>query len=93
MPSLKLATGSIDDIMNHPVRRYFNKGLDISINTDDPGMFHNSMAEEYALLIHKVDFKRSEIKKLILNAVQSSWRPDKIGPSLIKKFTNNNNWA
>ena len=65
----------------------------ISINTDDPGMFHNSMAEEYALLIHKFDFKRSEIKKLILNAVQSSWRPDKIGPSLIEKFTNNNNWA
>ena len=92
-PLSNIATGSIDDIMNHPVRRYYNKGLDISINTDDPGMFHNSMAEEYALLIHKFDFKRSEIKKLILNAVQSSWRPDEIGPSLIEKFTNNNNWA
>ena len=79
--------------MNHPVRRYFNKGLNISINTDDPGMFHNSMAEEYEILINKFDFERSEIKKLILNAVQSSWRPDEIGPSLIGKFTNNNNWA
>ena len=78
--------------MHHPVKRYFNKGLNISINTDDPGMFHNSMAEEYEILISKFDFKRLEIKQLILNAVQSSWRPNKIGPSLIEKFTNNENW-
>jgi adenosine deaminase len=51
------------------------------------------MAEEYALLIHKFDFKRPEIKKLILNAVQSSWRPEKIGPSLIEKFKNNKSWV
>ena len=92
-PLSNLATGSIDDIVHHPVRRYFNQGLNISINTDDPGMFHNSMAEEYALLIHKFDFKRSEIRKLILNAVQSSWRPEKIGPSLIEKFKNNKSWV
>ena len=55
-------------------------------------MFHNSMAEEYEILINKFDFERSEIKQLILNAVQSSWRPNKIGPSLIEKFTNNENW-
>ena len=92
-PLSNIATGSIDDIMHHPVRRYFDRGLNISINTDDPGMFHNSMAEEYALLIQKFDFKRSEIKKLILNAVQSSWRPDNIGPSLIEKFTDNEGWV
>jgi adenosine deaminase len=51
------------------------------------------MVEEYALLIHKFDFKRSEIRKLILNAVQSSWRPEKIGPSLIEKFKNNKSWV
>jgi adenosine deaminase len=50
------------------------------------------MAEEYELLIQKFDFKRSEIKELILNAVQSSWRPDNIGPSLIEKFTNSESW-
>ena len=92
-PLSNVATGSIDDIMHHPVRRYFDRGLNISINTDDPGMFHNSMAEEYAVLMQKFNFKRSEIKKLILNAVQSSWRPDNIGPSLIEKFTNNESWV
>ena len=91
-PLSNLATGSISNIMHHPVKRYFNKGLNISINTDDPGMFHNSMSEEYEILISKFDFKRLEIKQLILNAVQSSWRPNKIGPSLIEKFTNNENW-
>ena len=52
-------------------------------------LFRNNQSIGY----HKFDFKRPEIKKLILNAVQSSWRPEKIGPSLIEKFKNNKSWV
>ncbi len=91
-PLSNLATGSIDDIMSHPVRRYFDKGLNISINTDDPGMFHNSMALEYELLINSFNFERLDIQKLILNAVKSSWRPNQMGLSLMQKFTDDEAW-
>ena len=91
-PLSNLATGSINDIMSHPVKRYFDKGLNISINTDDPGMFHNSMAQEYELLINSFNFERLDIQKLILNAVKSSWRPNQMGSSLIQKFTDDDAW-
>jgi len=78
--------------MSHPVKRYFDKGLNISINTDDPGMFHNSMAQEYELLINSFNFERLDIQKLILNAVKSSWRPNQMGSPLIQKFTDNDAW-
>jgi len=91
-PLSNLATGSIDDIMSHPVRRYFDKGLNISINTDDPGMFHNSLALEYELLVNSFNFERLDIQKLILNAVKSSWRPNQMGPSLMQKFTDDEAW-
>jgi adenosine deaminase len=45
-----LKTGVIGSIEKHPVRRYYERGIPISINSDDPKMFDNSLAEEYQLL-------------------------------------------
>ena len=91
-PLSNVATGSIDNILDHPVKRYFDKGLNISINTDDPGMFHNSMAEEYEVLMNEFGFNRDNIRQLIINAMQSSWRPKQLSPSLIQQFSSHESW-
>lgn len=91
-PLSNVATGSIKRIENHPVRRYMDRGLNISINTDDPGMFHNAMAEEYAVLMEHFDFTADEIRQLVLNALAAAWRPDVAGPSLENKFRAHLNW-
>jgi adenosine deaminase len=91
-PLSNVATGSIKRIENHPVRRYMDRGLNISINTDDPGMFHNAMAEEYAVLMEHFDFTGDEIRQLVLNALAAAWRPDVAGPSLEDKFRTHPNW-
>lgn len=92
-PLSNVATGSITRIEDHPVRRYADRGLDISINTDDPGMFHNSMAEEYALLMDKFGFTAKEIRGLVLNAAGAAWRPEVSGPSLANKIQAHPGWA
>ena len=61
-PLSNLATGVIARIEDHPVRRYWERGLDITINTDDPGMFHNSLAGEYGVLMDVFGFSRAEIR-------------------------------
>ena len=91
-PLSNVATGSIKNILDHPVKRYFDKGLNVSINTDDPGMFHNSMAQEYEVLMNKFGFDRDSIRQLIINAVQSSWRPKQAGPTLIQQFSDHESW-
>ncbi len=72
-PLSNLATGVIERIEDHPVRRYWERGLNISINTDDPGMFHNSLAGEYAVLMDVFGFTRAEIGRLAAAALEAAW--------------------
>jgi adenosine deaminase len=91
-PLSNVATGSIAQIEDHPVRRYMDRGLKISINTDDPGMFHNAMAEEYGVLMDRFGFTAEEIRHLVLNALDAAWRPAMPGPSLRDTFQAHPGW-
>lgn len=75
-PLSNLRTGVVKSIEEHPVRRYFERGLRITINSDDPKMFGNSLAEEYRLLHARLGFSREEIAGLVLEAVAASWLPE-----------------
>jgi adenosine deaminase len=72
-PVSNVMTGTIQTIEDHPARRYFERGLLVSINTDDPGMFGNSLAGEYRLLQERLGFSADDIRRLVLNALESSW--------------------
>ena len=62
--------------MGCPVRRYFEPGLMVTINTDDPKTFGSSLAQEFQALVDRHEFTRDEIRTLILNAVNASWLRD-----------------
>lgn len=70
-----LKTGVVPSAEHHPARRYFERGIPLSVNTDDPLMFGNSLAEEYLLLHRALGFSLDEIHALIDSAVASSWLP------------------
>ena len=88
-----VATGVIPSLTEHPVRRYWDMGLLITINTDDPGMFHNRLADEYFHLGRTFDFTPDEIRTLVLNAIRSAWRPNTITEPLLDTFLNHPNWT
>ena len=91
-PLSNVATGVVPNLAAHPVRRYFDAGLILTINTDDPGMFHNTLGEEYALLYEVHGFTPEDIRTLILNALDAAWRPRRGGPSLRESFTADPGW-
>ncbi|MCI0449014.1 MAG: adenosine deaminase [Chlorobi bacterium] len=72
-PISNVKTGVVKSIEEHPVKDYYKRGLKVFLNTDDPMMFNNSLAEEYALFIEKLGFDLSDVKKLMLNATDSAW--------------------
>jgi adenosine deaminase len=75
-PLSNLCTGVVSKIEEHPIRRYFEKGIMVTINTDDPKMFDNSLAQEYEVLEKTLRFSLREIQSLMVNAVQASWLPE-----------------
>ena len=91
-PLSNVATGVVPELAAHPVRSYWERGMNISINTDDPGMFHNNLAAEYAGLMDCFGFTPDEIRGLVLQAIHASWRPDGAAP-LRDRFTADPGWA
>lgn len=47
--------------------------MPVSVNSDDPKMFGNSLADEYAALVHHHGFTRVEIRELLDRTVRSAW--------------------
>ena len=92
-PLSNVATGVITSYQNHPVRRYWEQGLEITINTDDPGMFHNHLLDEYLNLMEHFHFEPKEILQLILNSAEHSWRPETNSEqSLTEQFQSHPKW-
>ena len=85
-PISNVCTNVVSSIKEHPVRRYFDKGIIVTVNTDDPKMFGNSLAEEYELLEQEWGFTRDEIRSLILQGIRVSWLPEKKKQQYIQKF-------
>jgi adenosine deaminase len=91
-PLSNVKTGVVKSIESHPVRKFFERGLVVTINTDDPRMFGNSLAEEYGLLVDKLGFSPKEICSLIIQGIRSSWLPEADKAQLIAQFRSDKTW-
>ena len=70
-----LRTGCLAALADHPVRRYFDEGLMLTINSDDPAMFRSSLADEYALLQANFAFSDDHLRELARNSFEASFLP------------------
>ncbi len=72
-PISNLRTGVVPSIERHPLRAFFDRGLLVSVNTDDPRMFGTSLEGEYLALARHQGFGLEEIQRLVANAIDSTW--------------------
>ncbi len=92
-PVSNVCTGVVEHITDHPVREFFKRGLFLTVNTDDPKMFGNSLAEEYQVLVAELGFSYADIQTLILNGIQSSWLSADRKHQLAQEFQSDPNWS
>jgi adenosine deaminase len=91
-PLSNLRTGVVSSLEAHPVKRYFERGIVVTINTDDPKMFNNSLAQEYQLLEEKLGFSRHDIRMLIIHGIESSWLSENQKQQLAASFYSDAAW-
>ena len=91
-PMSNVCTGVISAMAKHPIREYFERGLIISVNTDDPMMFGTTLDKEYELLVQECGFTRQEICRLILLGVESSWLSEDRKKLLATSFEKEPSW-
>ena len=63
-----LVTGVVKRLEDHPVRRLFDAGVPLVLNSDDPAMFRCSLVGEYQLARRAFAFTEEELRGLIANS-------------------------
>jgi aminodeoxyfutalosine deaminase len=70
-----LKTGCCAKLEDHPVRRYFDEGLMVTLNSDDPTMFGSNLEGEYLLAHREFGFTEEHLRELASNSIEASFLP------------------
>jgi aminodeoxyfutalosine deaminase len=61
-------TGAVASLKQHPVRKLFDAGVPVILNTDDPALFECTLQSEYALAARELGFTEDELAGIAENA-------------------------
>lgn len=75
-PKSNLDTNLVDDISKHPIKKLVDKGVLVSINTDNRTVSNTSLNYEYSLLKDNFDFDDEDLIKFNLNAINGAFISD-----------------
>jgi aminodeoxyfutalosine deaminase len=79
-------TGVCSAIAEHPVKSYFDQGVMVTLNTDDPGLFGTSLAREYQLAQDTFGFTDEHLRELARNSFEASFLPAEKKLELLSLF-------
>lgn len=68
-----LQTGVCKTLAEHPVKNYFDQGIMVILNTDDPALFQTSLCREYQLVQENFGFTDEHLRELARNSFEASF--------------------
>ena len=69
-----LVTGVVRHVEDHPLRRLYDAGVPITLNTDDPAMFGCTLVGEYRLAMREFGFSDAELRGIAANGFRYAFR-------------------
>ncbi len=82
-------TQAVPDLLAHPIRKLFDAGVPVTINSDDPGVFGIDLVHEYELLTKHYGFQDFEFQQCNDIAAHASFlsleKRQKYWPRTLKK--------
>jgi aminodeoxyfutalosine deaminase len=81
-----LATACCARPEDHPVKRYFDEGLMITLNSDDPPMFHTTLVREYQVAQDLFGFTDEQLREIARNGFEASFLPAEKKIGFLKRF-------
>lgn len=85
-PTSNVRTGVCSSFAAHPLRRCFDLGLTVTLNSDDPAFFGSDLANEYLLAHTEQGFTRDELRQLAANSIRASFLPEEAKSSWLARI-------
>ena len=67
---------------DHPLKRYFDLGIPITLNTDNRLMSQVDLTHEYAAVVRAFSLGHEDVKRIVLASVDAAFAPDSIKETL-----------
>ena len=74
--SSNLRTGCCAAAEQHPLKTYYDQGIMVALNTDDPAMFETSLCREYQVAQETFGFGDEQLRELAMNSFRASFLPE-----------------
>ncbi len=68
-----IRTGVTANAGSHPIKPFYQNGLVVTVNSDDPVMFGATIADEYRALADDLHLAFTDIKQIALNGIRASF--------------------
>jgi aminodeoxyfutalosine deaminase len=81
-----IRTGVCKAIAEHPAKSYFDQGVMITLNTDDPALFGTTLSREYQLAQETFGFTDEHLRELARNSFEASFLPAEKKLELLSLF-------
>jgi aminodeoxyfutalosine deaminase len=81
-----LRTGVCKAIADHPVKSYFDQGVMVTLNTDDPALFGTTLSREYQIAQETFAFTDEHLRELARNSFEASFLPAEKKVELLSLF-------
>ncbi|OKY27786.1 adenosine deaminase [Thalassotalea sp. PP2-459] len=78
-------TGTITNLANHPLPVFLDKGLLVTLNTDDPAVENTELIKEYKLASSLFNLQEKHITQLQQNSVDASFLSTSARQALLNK--------
>jgi len=70
----------------HPIRRYYEQDLKVTVNTDNATVSNTTLNIEYERLMHYHDFRIDELERMNAYAIEASFAEEDIKVKLMREF-------
>jgi aminodeoxyfutalosine deaminase len=85
-PTSNICTVSVPALDQHPLPRLLEAGVLITLNTDDPGMFHTTLNREYEIAHDVFGLSAADLAELTRNAARAAFCDDALRRSLLAEI-------
>jgi adenosine deaminase len=68
-------THAVESYEEHPLRRYYDRGMNVVLNTDNRLMSGTTLTDEYLHAARRLDFTFDELCEIALNGFESAFIP------------------
>jgi aminodeoxyfutalosine deaminase len=85
-PTSNVRTGAVSSFDAHPLGDFLRRGMNVSLNTDDPPFFATRLTVEYRRAARAFGLSRPEILRLARNAFTTAFLSDAEKAPLLAEF-------